>query len=68
PGAQIYNNDLNNFAPVVGLAWDIPGLGTKKTVLRAGYSTAYERLSLRLLDVVAGDAPGLRQVADFRAA
>ncbi|HBY64429.1 MAG TPA: hypothetical protein DEH78_31805, partial [Solibacterales bacterium] len=34
PGAQIYNNDLNNFAPVVGLAWDIPGLGTKKTVLR----------------------------------
>lgn len=34
-GAQIYNRDLNNFNPRVGLAWDITG--KQKTVLRAGY-------------------------------
>lgn len=72
PDAPLYNNDLNNFAPAVGIAWDLPKFGKSfgdgRTVLRAGYSTAYERLSLRLLDVISGDQPGLRQVADFRSA
>ncbi len=38
-----YNGDHNNFAPRLGLAWDI--FGTGKTVLRAGGSMIYEQLS-----------------------
>ncbi|HEV2667542.1 MAG TPA: hypothetical protein VG324_21685, partial [Blastocatellia bacterium] len=62
---KLYNNDLNNFAPAVGLSWAIPWFGENKTVLRAGYGIGYERNSLRILDVLAGDQPGLRTVANF---
>src|SRR5262249_47744854 len=42
PNTNLYSNDLNNFAPVVGLSWSIPYFGKDKTVLRAGYSVGYE--------------------------
>jgi hypothetical protein len=64
-GINLYNNDLNNFAPAIGLSWAIPWFGENKTVLRAGYGIGYERNSLRILDVVAGDQPGLRTVTQF---
>jgi Carboxypeptidase regulatory-like domain/TonB dependent receptor/TonB-dependent Receptor Plug Domain len=38
----IYDPDHNNFAPRIGLAWDIFSNG--KTVLRAGYGTFYETI------------------------
>jgi hypothetical protein len=38
-GRRIYNPDRNNFAPNIGLAWDVFGDG--KTSLRAGYSINY---------------------------
>jgi Carboxypeptidase regulatory-like domain/TonB dependent receptor len=62
---NLYNNDLNNFAPAVGFSWAIPYFGENKTVLRMGYGIGYERNSLRILDVVAGDQPGLRTVREF---
>jgi hypothetical protein len=65
PNRLLYNNDWNNIAPVVGVSWSPDFLGKNKTVLRAGYSMGYERFSLRILDVVSGDQPGLRQVQNF---
>jgi hypothetical protein len=62
---KLYNDDWNNFAPAVGLSWSIPWFGENKTVLRAGYGIGYERNSLRLLDVLAGDQPGLRSLRTF---
>ncbi|MBL8206620.1 MAG: carboxypeptidase regulatory-like domain-containing protein [Blastocatellia bacterium] len=62
PDTLLYNNDWNNFAPAVGLSWSLPWFGENKTVFRAGYGWGYERQSLRLLDVLAGDQPGLRTV------
>lgn len=65
PSRQLYANDWNNWAPVIGVAWNLPFFGRGKTVLRAGYSVGYERNSLRLVDVISGDQPGLRSVNTF---
>ncbi|MBI4471828.1 MAG: hypothetical protein HY646_04110, partial [Acidobacteria bacterium] len=68
PDTLIYNNDLNNFAPAMGLSWSMPYFGKDKTVLRLGYSIGYERNSLRMFNIVVGDQPGLRTVTAFRPA
>jgi hypothetical protein len=65
---KLYNDDWNNFAPAIGLSWAIPYFGRNKTTLRAGYSIGYEKNSLRIVDVVAGDQPGLRTVTTFSSA
>jgi hypothetical protein len=62
PNLNLYRGDHNNFAPSIGMSWSLPWLGKDKTILRAGYSMGYERNSLRILDVVSGDQPGLRSV------
>ena len=49
-GRQIsrpYNPDYTQFAPRLGMAWDLYGTG--KTVLRAGAGLAYDNLSLETL-------------------
>ena len=38
----VYNGDHNNFAPRIGLSWDL--LGNGRTVLRAGYGVFYETI------------------------
>jgi hypothetical protein len=65
---SLYNRDYNNFAPAVGVAWKLPKsrlLGERDVVFRAGYSIAYERFSIRLVDVISGDEPGLRESRSF---
>lgn len=63
---QLYRPDRNNFAPHVGLSWSLPWLGENKTILRLGYSMGYERNALRLVDIVSGDQPGLREAPTAR--
>ena len=40
---RLYNRDLNNFSPRIGLAWDVTGKG--KTVVRAGWGMFYDAYS-----------------------
>ena len=60
----VHGQDRNNFAPAVGFSWMLPWF-QKTTVFRAGYMINYERNSLRVVDAVSGDAPGLRQVITY---
>ncbi|MBI3207657.1 MAG: carboxypeptidase regulatory-like domain-containing protein [Candidatus Solibacter usitatus] len=68
PDIPLFNPDKNNFAPSIGLAWNVPTpkwLGRWPIVFRAGYAIAYERFALRLVDVLSGDQPGLREARTF---
>jgi outer membrane receptor protein involved in Fe transport len=41
PNGELWKTDYNNFAPRIGLAWDVFGDG--KTSLRGGYAIGFER-------------------------
>ncbi len=67
-GRGLFAPDRNNFAPAVGLSWNIPKrlmLG-RTAVFRTGYGISYERHSLRLVDIVSGDEPGLNTDVSYR--
>jgi hypothetical protein len=57
--ASVFNGDHNNFAPRVGLAWDVGGNG--KTVIRAGGGIFYEQGSYDSFMAI-GNLLGLRTV------
>ena len=66
PGTQPWNGQYKNFAPVAGMTWALPWLGANKTILRAGYSIAYERFTQVLFDQLYGySAPGLGQAQTY---
>jgi Carboxypeptidase regulatory-like domain/TonB dependent receptor len=66
PGIQPWQGKHKNFAPVVGMTWALPWLGANKTILRAGYSIAYERFTQVLFDQLYGySAPGLGQAQTY---
>jgi hypothetical protein len=54
---SVYNGDHNNFAPRLGVAWDVRGNG--RTVVRAGAGVFYEQLSLDVFNGI-GNSFGLR--------
>lgn len=64
---KLHGEDYNNFAPAIGVSWKLPWFKTA-TVFRAGYGISYERQSLRLIDVISGDQPGLREAVTFQPA
>jgi hypothetical protein len=45
PEISAFNKDMNNFAPHVGFAWQLPWFGAGKTTLRGGYSISYTKVS-----------------------
>ncbi|MCS6951913.1 MAG: carboxypeptidase-like regulatory domain-containing protein [Bryobacterales bacterium] len=59
-GRPVYQRDLNNFAPFIGLAWDPRGDG--KTSIRAGFSSHYTQDGLTLFQVSATGNTGLFSV------
>jgi hypothetical protein len=52
PAGQLYNKDLNNFAPRIGFAYDITGKG--RTVVRGGWGLFYDAFAQ---DIFLGHAP-----------
>ena len=56
-GRPLWNVDKNNFAPVVGLAWDPFGDG--KTSIRAGFRISYMQDAFSIIDQNLDDNEGL---------
>jgi hypothetical protein len=52
PAGQLYNKDLNNFAPRLGFAYDVTGKG--RTVVRGGWGLFYDAFAQ---DIFLGHAP-----------
>jgi len=52
PAGQLYDKDLNNFAPRAALAYDLTGKG--RTVIRAGWGLFYDAFAQ---DIFIGHAP-----------
>ena len=52
---NIWNKDLNNFAPRFGFAWDT--MGNQKMVVRGGFGIAYDRLYNNVFENIRFNAP-----------
>ena len=61
---NLKGNDLNNFAPAVGFAWNLPWFGRGKTVLRSGYGISYGGALRNFItvDQTVGLVPGINIV------
>ncbi len=57
-------NDMNNFGPAIGIAWNIPWFGQGKTVLRTGYGITYQGALRNFItvDSTVGTVPGINLV------
>ncbi len=53
--SEVWAKDKNNFAPRVGLAWDV--FGTGKFVVRSGFGIGYDRIWNNLFENIRFNAP-----------
>ena len=60
PGKKVIPNDLNNFGPNIGFAWQVPWFGEGKTQVRGGYGVTFGAASNNGIntDTLLGSAPG----------
>jgi hypothetical protein len=63
---NLKGNDLNNWAPSVGLSWNVPWFGKGKTVLRSGYGISYQGALRNFItvDSTVGTVPGINLVGN----
>src|SRR5262249_16490251 len=61
---NLKSDDLNNFAPAVGLAWNVPWFGKGKTILRSGYGISYQGALRNFTNVetAIGNVPGINLI------
>ncbi len=61
---NLKGNDLNNWGPAIGLAWNLPWGGKGKTVLRTGYGITYQGALRNFItvDSTVGTVPGINLV------
>ncbi|MBI2149414.1 MAG: carboxypeptidase regulatory-like domain-containing protein [Acidobacteria bacterium] len=61
---NLKGNDLNNWGPAVGIAWNLPWFGKGKTVLRTGYGVTYQGALRNFItvDSTVGTLPGINLV------
>src|SRR5262249_6723297 len=75
-GTGAYNTDYSNFAPSLGIAWRVDAkdgwlkqiVGDGQTVVRAGYSIAYNRQGIGDFPRLASSNPGVSITTNRRAA
>jgi len=60
PGKKVIPDDLNNFGPNIGFAWQVPWFGAGKTQVRGGYGVTFGAASNNGIntDTLLGSAPG----------
>src|SRR6185295_1802208 len=61
---NLKGNDLNSFAPAVGISWNVPWFAKNKTVLRSGYGINYPGALRNFITVdnTVGTVPGINLV------
>src|SRR5215475_409186 len=63
-GVNLKGDDYRDFAPAIGLSWNVPWFGKEKTVLRAGYGINYPGALRNFITVdnTVGTVPGINLV------
>ena len=64
-GTKMFDDDLNNWAPVVGFSWD--PWGNNKTAIRGSYRISYDHIYGRTLDTIEDSTPGLNASGQLNA-
>jgi hypothetical protein len=74
PKQTAFKNDLNNFGPAVGFAWQVPWFGVGKTSIRGGYQRSFGGAGRNTstigngISAVLGSVPGNTSILSGQAA